>query len=156
MILFPVARATTLPHAPGTRYSNSAVYDEATDRVVHGWQVFIQKDADGKPTGRESFVDNDGMLCGLGVARVRRDEAAARNAHNLAGALRKLYDCMSAQNDPDQAKRPTEEDLALAMDYAERVLLMVEGIQGHAAPTAEQLEAARNAGILREQVRGGA
>ena len=36
------AQFNGLPYAPGTRYSNSETYDQATGEVVHGWQVFEQ------------------------------------------------------------------------------------------------------------------
>lgn len=44
-------------YAPGTRYSNSETYDEATDDAVDGFQVFRQCRPDGTPTDRLSFVN---------------------------------------------------------------------------------------------------
>lgn len=66
--------------ASGTRYSDSDVYDVATDRNNEfGDTIFIQFRPDGTPTGRESVVI-DGRLYGVDVAaQVHRGhlEAAA-------------------------------------------------------------------------------
>jgi hypothetical protein len=70
----------------GTRYSNSEIYDEATDEHVHGWQVFIQKRPDGTPTGRRSFVDQDGKLCGIELAAAKRAGAIRDAAPDLLAA----------------------------------------------------------------------
>lgn len=59
----------------GTRYSNSEVYDEATSEVVHGYQVYVQKRADGTSTGRRSFVNDKGVLCGIEMAERERQQA---------------------------------------------------------------------------------
>lgn len=71
------------PYPVGARYSNSEVYDEATDEVVHGFQVFVQKRPDGTPTGRRSFVNAQGVLCGLAMAEAER----ARELSEAAPAL---------------------------------------------------------------------
>lgn len=74
---------------PGTRYTDSEIYDEATAERVHGWQVFVQKHSDGTPTGRRSFVDHKGRLCCLSLAEVRRSEALAEASADMHGILRR-------------------------------------------------------------------
>jgi len=81
--------------APGTRYSNSEIYDEATAEVVHGWQVFVQKRADGTPTGRRSFVDPNGNLCSIDLAAAMRAQAISQAAPELLDALAKTEAVMS-------------------------------------------------------------
>lgn len=73
---------------PGTRYTDSDFYDEATAERVHGWQVFIQKRPDGTPTGRRSFVDHKGRLCDLALAESRRREALAEASSDMHGVLK--------------------------------------------------------------------
>lgn len=79
-----------LKYEPGTRYSNSLIYDEATSEVVAGWQVFVQKRPDGTPTGRRSFVNNEGNLCGIEVANAMRKRAIHDAAPQLLEALSAL------------------------------------------------------------------
>ena len=74
----------------GTRYSNSIIYDEATDERVHGWQVFVQKREDGTPTGRRSFINNSGVLCGIEIAEAERQRAIAAAAPDLLAALQAI------------------------------------------------------------------
>lgn len=56
-----------MKYPAGTRYSNSVIYDEATDEVIEGFQVFRQCNPDGTPTGRTSILvlDSDGAGCRL-------------------------------------------------------------------------------------------
>lgn len=70
----------------GERFSNSEVYDEATAEVVHGFQVFAQKREDGSPTGRRSFVNAQGVLCGLEMAESERARELADAAPDLLSA----------------------------------------------------------------------
>ncbi len=77
-----------LPYEIGTRYCNSEIYDEATAETVHGWQIFVQKRADGAPTGERSFVDQHGALCGVSIAKIKRDQVKASMAGELAEVLR--------------------------------------------------------------------
>lgn len=77
----------TLLYPVGTRFTNSLIYDEATSEVVHGWQVFVQKAQDGAPTGRKSFVDNKGILCGISLAERKREEAIQAQAFSMAMIL---------------------------------------------------------------------
>ncbi|MFK4706074.1 hypothetical protein ABIC83_002913 [Roseateles asaccharophilus] len=80
--------------SPGTRYCDSAIYDEATDEVVHGFQVYVQKSADGTPTGRRSFVNNQGVLCGITMAEQERAaamQAAAPQVVNAAVSILRGY-----------------------------------------------------------------
>lgn len=72
--------------SPGTRYCDSTVYDEATDEVVHGFQVYVQKTPDGTPTGRRSFVNNQGALCGILMAEQERATAMQAAAPQLVSA----------------------------------------------------------------------
>ena len=74
----------------GTRYSNSIVYDEATAEVVHGWQVFRQMTPEGGPTGRRSFINNQGTLCGVEIAWQERQRAIVDTAHEMLDALREV------------------------------------------------------------------
>lgn len=70
-------------HTPGTRYSNSAIYDEATDRTNEfGDTIFVQKREDGTLTGREAVVIG-GRLMGLEVAGQEHE----RNIRDAAPAL---------------------------------------------------------------------
>lgn len=78
-----------LKYEPGTRYSNSEIYDEATSEVVNGWQVFVQKRPDGSLTGRRSFVNNAGILCGITLADTMRERAIRDSAPQLLEALRR-------------------------------------------------------------------
>lgn len=86
-----------LPYAPGTRFSNSEIYDEATAELVHGWQVFIQKRPDGTPTGRRSFVDHKGSLCGIEIAEQRRALAISEIAPELVAYLPALVKLIDSQ-----------------------------------------------------------
>lgn len=74
-------------YTPGTRHSYSEVYDEATTEIEHGWQIFIQKRSDGTPTGRRSFVNNQGILCGVEIAEQMRAAATRDAAPDLAALL---------------------------------------------------------------------
>lgn len=76
----------------GTRFCDSLYYDEATDRVVEGFQVFRQVDPEGEPTGRDSFVDNAGALCGVSIAKIKRQMALtdSRNAEAMADLLERF------------------------------------------------------------------
>ena len=76
-----------LPYEPGTRYSDSLTYDVATTEVVHGWQVFEQVRPDGTPTGRKSFVNHRGALCGICVAEMMRKSASEAALPNVLKAL---------------------------------------------------------------------
>ncbi len=90
--------------APGTRYSNSTIYDEATAEVQHGWQVWVQKNPDGTPTGRRSFVDDDGMLYNIDLAECKRAEAITKSAPKLLSALSKAEAVLSQlQEHPERA-----------------------------------------------------
>ena len=74
-------------YAPGTRYSNSVTYDEATDRANEfGDTIFAQKREDGTPTGRESVVVG-GQLITLEVAGKVHDELVRQAAPELLKAL---------------------------------------------------------------------
>lgn len=79
-----------LKYEVGTRYADSETYDEATDKVVHGWQVFRQCRPDGTPTGRESFVNHHGILCGLSIAESQRHDAITASAHELLESLKEI------------------------------------------------------------------
>lgn len=79
-----------LKHPVGTRFSNSETYDQATDEVIHGWQVFEQCRPDGTFTGRKSFIDNHGCLCGIDIAEAKRRMATESTAPELLEALQKL------------------------------------------------------------------
>ena len=79
-----------LKYEPGTRFSNSVIYDEATSEVVSGWQVFMQKLPDGTATGCRSFVNNAGILCGIEVANAMRERAIRDAAPQLLEALSAL------------------------------------------------------------------
>jgi hypothetical protein len=81
-----------IPLPAGTRYSNSLSYDVATDQVVEGFQVFAQYREDGTPTGRRSFVNNDGTLCGLSIAEAERERAIKQEARFLLEALARIVD----------------------------------------------------------------
>lgn len=72
----------------GTRYSNSQYYDAATARVACGFQVFEQFSPDGKPTGRESFVDQSGSLCHIDSAESKRNDALKSASPDLLKALK--------------------------------------------------------------------
>ena len=76
----------------GTRYSNSIVYDEATAEVVHGFQVFRQMTAQGEPTGRLSFINNRGTLCGIEIAEQERQRARQDAAADMLAALQSIVD----------------------------------------------------------------
>lgn len=78
---------TKLKYPVGTRFSNSEIYDAATAEVVHGWQVFEQFREDGSPTGRKSFVDNNGGLCGIEIAESKRKQAIHDAAPEMLAAL---------------------------------------------------------------------
>jgi hypothetical protein len=78
-----------LKYPIGTRYIDSEIYDEATDEVAHGWQVFRQCTPDGKPTGRKSFVNQHGNLCGLSIAEQCRKDAVVSSAHEAIELLAK-------------------------------------------------------------------
>lgn len=82
------AQFNGLPYAPGTRYSNSETYDQATGEVVHGWQVFEQIRPDGTRTGRRSFVSNEGQLCSVEIAKAMRESALYNAAPELLTALK--------------------------------------------------------------------
>lgn len=83
----PLAHVRGLNYPIGTRYSNSGTYDEATAEISHGWQVFEQRRADGTSTGRRSFVNNSGMLCGIQIAEAERARAIRDAAPDLLAAL---------------------------------------------------------------------
>lgn len=74
----------------GTRYSNAVTYDEATYEFAHGWQVFQQRRQDGTPTGHKSFINNDGILCGVEIAERERARAMQQAAPMLLEALQVL------------------------------------------------------------------
>lgn len=74
-------------YEPGTRYSNSVIYDEATDRANEfGDTIFAQKREDGTPTGREAVVVG-GRLITLEVAGKVHDELVRQAAPELLKAL---------------------------------------------------------------------
>jgi hypothetical protein len=79
-----------LKYPVGTRYSNSEYYDRATSRIAHGWQVFEQVAPNGNLTGRESFVNNTGSLCGLDIAKIIRQSAIQNSADELVKSLKDL------------------------------------------------------------------
>lgn len=79
-----------MKHPVGTRYSNSETYDQATDEVVYGWQVFEQCRPDGTLTGRKSFIDNNGTLCGIEIAETKRLQSILDSAHDLLGAIKEV------------------------------------------------------------------
>lgn len=80
----------------GTRYSNSITYDEATDELIHGWQVFIQKAPDGTPTGDRSFLNNQGRLCGESIAKQERERATREAAPELLAAAQAAVESVKA------------------------------------------------------------
>lgn len=82
------AQFNGLPYEPGTRYSNSETYDQATGEVVHGWQVFEQIRPDGTRTGRRSFLNNEGLLCSVEIAQAMREAAIYNAAQELLDALK--------------------------------------------------------------------
>ncbi len=90
------------PHRPGkvypagARYSEATYYDVATDRFVHGFQVFTQHAPDGSPTGRQTFLDNHGKLCSLALAEAKRKEAIEAAADDLLDGLKDLVDIIEA------------------------------------------------------------
>lgn len=72
--------------ATGTLYSNSIKGDLATDRVIHGFQVFEQEG-----TGRESFIDpRNNILCGIELAERIRAEIIRDAAPELLSALEEI------------------------------------------------------------------
>lgn len=77
-----------MAHYPaGTLYSNSEIYDEATDRANEfGDTIFMQKRPDGTPTGRESVVIG-GRLVGLGSAEHIHKRNIEEAAPDLLAAL---------------------------------------------------------------------
>jgi hypothetical protein len=79
-----------MKHPVGTRYSSSETYDQATDEVVHGFQVFEQCRPDGSLTGRKSFINNGGILCGIEIAEHERHQAILDSAHDLLDALKEV------------------------------------------------------------------
>lgn len=83
-------------YPPGTRYSDSTYYDVATDRFVHGFQVFTQHAPDGTPTGRQSILDNNGLLCGLATAEAKRQEAIRSAAPAMLHSLRELVQVLES------------------------------------------------------------
>ena len=86
MTISATAHTPGVIYPAGTRYSNST-YDEATDELTHGWQVFIQKFPDGTPTGRRSFMNNRGILCVESIAKQERERATRDAAPELLAAL---------------------------------------------------------------------
>lgn len=125
-----------LKYPVGTRYSNSQTYDEASCEVVHGWQVFIQKNPDGSLTGRRSFVDNKGTLCGLMTAERKRDEAIQSQAHCMAkvlstleseGYLRDLVDLVVSREGETHTKAI---QICQLVDQAREILSLANGITG--------------------------
>jgi hypothetical protein len=91
--------ARTLTYPVGTLYSNSEIYDQATDEVVHGWQVFKQLRPDGTPTGRKSFINHRGNLCGVEVAERMRQRAPADCASELLASLKAMLAAMDDGSD---------------------------------------------------------
>lgn len=118
----------------GTRYNNSPTYDEATNEVVHGWQVFVQKSPDGTLTGRKSFVDNKGTLFCISIAERKRDEAIQSQAFCLAkvlgtleaeGYLRDLVDLVVSR---DGETHPKAMQICQLVDQAREILSLSNGI----------------------------
>lgn len=123
-----------LVYPVGTRFSNSHIYDEATSEVVHGWQIFVQKDPDGNLTGRKSFVDNKGGLCDISVAERKRDEAIQARAFCMAkvlatleseGYLRDLVDQVVSREGETHAKAV---QICKIVDQAREILNLSNGI----------------------------
>jgi len=68
----------------------------ATDRFVHGFQVFVQHAPDGSPNERQTFLDNQGNLCSLALAEAKRKEATQAAAEDLLSGLQDLVDIIEA------------------------------------------------------------
>ena len=92
-------------YEPGTRYSNSVIYDEATDRVNEfGDTIFVQKREDGTPTGRESVVIG-GRIFGLEVAAAVHDRHTRDAAPDLFARLEEILEYCDALKGSDVHKR---------------------------------------------------
>lgn len=83
---------SNIKYPVGTRYSNSSTGDEATAEILHGYQVFQQAQCrpDGTLTGRKSFINEHGVLCGIELAEGARNAAIHNAAPKMLEAL--LYD----------------------------------------------------------------
>lgn len=85
-----------MKYPTGTRFDNSITYDEATDEVVEGFQVFRQCRPDGTPTGRRSIVAHDSTgtphLVAVTLAVDLRRRAIRDASHDLLAALREMLD----------------------------------------------------------------
>lgn len=119
-----------LTYPVGTRYSNSRIYDSATAEVVHGWQVFEQMRATGPnlyaATGRRSFVNHEGILCGLDLAESERAKARAAECNNALFAL-ELALATLRQVPPSMLDVPAEH--AEACNMIVKVLERANGIK---------------------------
>jgi len=111
----------------GTRYTSSRTYDAATNEVVHGWQVFAQYREDGTPTGRKSFVDNNGNLCGIEIAKTKREQAVVSHCEELAQMVETLTNGLR-WNIENNVLGMHESD-AEALAEAEDLLFKVRGQQ---------------------------
>ena len=120
------------PYAPGTRYSNSVIYDAATEEVVHGWQVFMEYLADGTPTGRKSFVNNSGILCGIEIAAAERERATRAAAPEMLAALQSVWFSLAY---PHSSNDDLREWAGQGNAEAKRVLAVREAIAKAAGVT---------------------
>lgn len=112
-----------MKHPVGTRYSNSKTYDQATDKFIHGWQIFEQCQPDGTLTGRKSFIDNTGTLCGIELAETKRYQAILDSAHDLLDALE------SCVNNANGNKETGYFDIPVStINYAKHVIKKSAGI----------------------------
>lgn len=73
----------------GTRHCDAVIYDEATDEVVEGFQVFRQCKPDGTPTGRKAILVGS-RLMGLSLAKTMREEAVTEAAPAMLQALKDI------------------------------------------------------------------
>lgn len=97
---------------PGTRYSNSVIYDEATDRVnEHGDTIFVQRRPDGTPTGSEAVVIG-GTLVGLEIAGDLHRRNAEAVALELRDALKAAIEWLPHYHSLVVHQQVTRDDLA--------------------------------------------
>lgn len=122
------AQFNGLPYEPGTRYSNSETYDQATGEVVHGWQVFEQIRPDGTRTGRRSFVSNSGMLCSVDIASAMRLVALREAAPDVLDALKALLWAVRSNNE-DGSHKTADQIFAEAGHQAMQAIQKAEGVQ---------------------------
>lgn len=126
----------------GADDSNAAYSDVATDRYVHGFQVFAQYRPNGEPTGRHTFLDQNGMLCGLALAERKRREAVLTAAPDLLSSLKTLV-CLVSDAGLSNMSRHVGPDagswLLRSHDALEKAIDAIRKSDGHQPPSPASL-----------------